>query len=124
MAKISKFAGDDFCIYSGNDDITIAIMSMGGMGAVSVWANIMPGKVHEMTAAYLSGDTEAAKKIQLKYLNLINALFCETNPVPVKSFMDMAGMGTGGCRLPLGPLSSANRRVLSSLCDEFIVESD
>lgn len=124
VAKISKFAGDDFCIYSGNDDITIAIMSMGGMGAVSVWANIMPGKVHEMTAAYLSGDTEAAKKIQLKYLNLINALFCETNPVPVKSFMEMAGMGTGGCRLPLGPLSSANRRVLSSLCDEFIVESD
>ena len=99
-------------------------MSMGGMGAVSVWANIMPGKVHEMTSAYLSGDTEAAKKIQLKYLNLINALFCETNPVPVKSFMEMAGMGTGGCRLPLGPLSSANRRVLSSLCDEFIVESD
>ncbi len=124
VAKISKFAGDDFCIYSGNDDITIAIMSMGGMGAVSVWANIMPGKVHEMTAAYLSGDTEAAKKIQLKYLNLINALFCETNPVPVKSFMEMAGMGTGGCRLPLGPLSSANRRVLSSLCEDFMGESD
>ncbi|MEI3504515.1 MAG: dihydrodipicolinate synthase family protein [Anaerovoracaceae bacterium] len=54
----------------------------------------------------------------------MNALFCETNPVPVKSFMEMAGMGTGGCRLPLGPLSSANRRVLSSLCEDFIVESD
>ena len=77
-----------------------------------------------MTAAYLSGDTEAAKKIQLKYLNLINALFCETNPVPVKAFMEMAGMGAGGCRLPLGSLSSASRRVLSSLCEEFMGESD
>ena len=77
------------------------------------------------TSAYLSGDTEAAKKIQLKYLNLINALFCETNPVPVKSFAwKWQACEAGGCRLPLEPLSSANRRVLSSLCDEFIVESD
>lgn len=120
VTKLSKYITDDFNIYSGNDDITIAIMSLGGAGAVSVWANIMPAKVHEMTAEYLAGNTEKAKKIQLKYLNLINALFCETNPVPVKEFMEIAGFGAGGCRLPLGPLSSASRRVLISLKDEFM----
>lgn len=120
VAKLSKYISEDFSIFSGNDDITIAIMALGGAGTVSVWANIMPAKVHEMTAEYLAGNTDKAKKIQLKYLNLINALFCETNPVPVKKFMEIAGFGAGGCRLPLGPLSSASRRVLISLKDEFM----
>lgn len=120
VAKLSKYISEDFSIFSGNDDITIAIMALGGAGTVSVWANIMPAKVHEMTAEYLAGNTDKAKKIQLKYLNLINALFCETNPVPVKEFMEIAGFGAGGCRLPLGPLSSASRRVLISLKDEFM----
>lgn len=118
VAKLSTLIGDDFNIYSGNDDITIALMSMGGAGAVSVWANLMPDKVKEMTHAYLEGRTEEARKMQLQYLNLINALFCETNPVPIKEIMNMNGMGVGNCRLPLGRISGANRRVLSSLMED------
>lgn len=119
VAKLSRFISDDFSIYSGNDDITVAIMAMGGAGAVSVWANLMPEKVHEMTHAYLEGRQEEAKKIQLGYLKLINAMFCETNPVPIKELMNMSKMDVGGCRLPLGRISNANRRVLASLMDEY-----
>lgn len=118
-AKIARLAGDDFAVYSGNDDITIALMSMGAAGVVSVWANLMPEKVREMTHGFLEGDVEKARKIQLENLNLINALFCETNPIPVKALMNMKGMNVGGCRLPLGPLSSANRRVLRNLADDL-----
>lgn len=120
VAKLSRFISDDFNIYSGNDDITIAIMSMGGAGAVSVWANLMPQEVHEMTHAFLDGRTDDAKRTQLHYLNLINALFCETNPVPIKEIMNMAGMHVGGCRLPLGRISSANHRVLEGLLQEYV----
>ncbi len=115
VAKLSTFISDDFNIYSGNDDITIALMSMGAAGAVSVWANLMPGKVHEMTKAYLEGHIDEAKKIQLKNLNLINALFCETNPIPIKEMMNLTGMNVGGCRLPLGGISRYNHRVLKSI---------
>ena len=76
-------------------------------------------KVHEMTHAYLEGRQDDARKLQLRYLKLVNAMFCETNPVPVKEMMNMAGMDVGGCRLPLGRISSANRRVLASLMDEY-----
>lgn len=119
VAKLSRLIDDDFSIYSGNDDVTVALMSMGAVGTVSVWANLMPDKVAEMTHAYLEGETEKARKIQLENLNLINALFCETNPVPIKAIMNMRGMKVGVCRLPLGPLSSANRRVLRSLADSM-----
>lgn len=119
VAKLSTLIHDDFNIYSGNDDITIALMSMGAAGAVSVWANLMPEKVHEMTHAYLEGRTEEAGKMQLQYLNLINALFCETNPVPIKEIMNMTGMQVGNCRLPLGSISGANRRVLASLVKDM-----
>ena len=118
-ARIARLTGDDFAMYSGNDDITVALMSMGAVGAVSVWANLMPGKVREMTHAFLDGDTDKARKIQLENLNLINALFCETNPVPVKALMNMKGMNVGGCRLPLGPLCGASRRVLRNLADSL-----
>ena len=118
-ARIARLTGDDFAMYSGNDDITVALMSMGAVGAVSVWANLMPGKVREMTHAFLDGDTDKARKIQLENLNLINALFCETNPVPVKALMNMKGMNVGGCRLPLGPLCGASRRVRRNLADSL-----
>lgn len=120
VAKLSKYISDDFSIYSGNDDITVALMSMGAVGAISVWANLMPKHVHEMTHAFLEGRTNDAKRTQLYYLNLINALFCETNPVPIKEIMNMAGMHVGGCRLPLGRISNANRRVLARLLQEYV----
>lgn len=118
VTKLAALVDEDFCIFSGNDDITIALMSMGGVGAVSVWANLMPEEAARMTHAFLEGRTEEARKIQLENLNLINALFCETNPVPIKEIMNMAGMKVGSCRLPLGSISSANRRVLAALLQE------
>jgi len=117
-AKLSKLISDDFCIYCGNDDITIPLMSLGAAGTVSVWANLMPAAVHQMTHAFLEGRVSEAAQIQLENLDLINGLFCETNPVPIKECMELAGMGTGRCRLPLGPVSSADRRLLANLIKE------
>jgi len=115
VAKLSNLVNDDFNIYSGNDDITVALMSMGAAGTVSVWANIEPALVHEMTHQFLEGKTDEARRIQLENLSFINALFCETNPVPIKEAMNIKGMNVGGCRLPLGSISAANRRVLEAL---------
>lgn len=117
-AKLSKLISDNFCIYCGNDDITVPMMSLGAAGTISVWANLMPAAVHEMTRAFLEGQVREARKIQLDNLDLINALFCETNPVPIKEIMNQAGMGVGGCRLPLGRISSTNRQLLSGLLEK------
>ena len=114
-AELSRLISDDFCIYSGNDDITVPLMSLGASGAVSVWANLMPAAVHEMTHAYLEGRIEEAKKIQLENLQLIKALFCETNPVPIKEIMNMAGLNAGRCRLPLGSIGNSSRKTLAEL---------
>lgn len=118
VAKIAAFISEDFNLYSGNDDITIALMSMGAAGTISVWANLMPEEVHNMTHAYLEGKTEEAKMMQLANLNLINAMFCETNPVPIKEMMNLAGMEVGHCRLPLGNISRYNLRVLRGLISD------
>jgi len=118
--KLAKLINEDFDILSGNDDITIPLMSAGAAGAVSVWANIMPKEVRQMIHAYIEGETEGANKMQLKYLPLINALFCETNPVPIKEIMNIAGMNVGSCRLPLGPVSNKNRGLLVKMCGEYI----
>lgn len=115
VAKIAAFTDENFSLYSGNDDITIALMSMGAVGTVSVWANLMPEEVHNMTHAYLDGRIEEARRMQVTNLNLINAMFCETNPVPIKEMMNMAGMEVGHCRLPLGSISRYNQRVLRGL---------
>ena len=119
VAGLTALITDDFNIYSGSDDITAALMSMGAAGTISIWANLMPAKAHEMAWAYMSGDTEKGRKIQLKYLKLINALFCGRNPVPVKEIMNMAGLKAGGCRIKTKGLSSAERRVLGVLYEEY-----
>lgn len=114
VAKFSKLISDDFTLYSGNDDINLALMSFGGAGAISVFANILPGVSHEMMQAALDGDFTKARELQIKYLDLINALFIETNPIPVKEAMNMMGMGVGGYRLPLYPMDEKNRAVLKA----------
>ena len=119
VARLTALINEDFNIYSGSDDITAALMSMGAAGTISVWANLMPAKVHEMTLAYLSGDTDKGRKIQLQYLKLINALFCKRNPAPVKEIMNIAGLKAGDCKLPPRYVSSAERRVLNVLYEEF-----
>jgi len=119
-SKIARCINSEFDMFCGNDDITVPLMSLGAAGAISVWANIMPKEVRQMIHAFEEGEIEGARKMQLKYLPLINALFSETNPVPVKEIMNIAGMQVGNCRLPLGGISLSNRRMLKALHDEYI----
>ena len=112
VAKLKKLAGDDLDIYSGNDDQVIPILSLGGIGVISVLSNVMPTAVHDMVMEYLDGNIKSALDIQLKYLDLIEALFCEVNPIPVKAAMKLLGYDVGGLRLPLTELEDANRATL------------
>ena len=98
-------------IYSGNDDMVVPVLSLGGKGVISVSANIIPDISHDMTASFLKGDVKKARELQLKYNDLVNALFLETNPVPVKEAMNFLGYEVGNCRLPLG----ANRARLTDI---------
>lgn len=88
-------------IYSGNDDMIVPVMSLGGKGVISVLANVMPKETHDMCQAYLDGDNQKATKMQLDYLDLVNALFIEVNPIPVKTALNLMGKNVGNLRLPL-----------------------
>ena len=112
ITKISRLINEDFNVYSGNDDISIPLMSMGGAGIISVLANILPRETHEMAMAYLNGDTEKAAAMQKYYLDFINALFIETNPIPIKEAMNLVGMNVGGYRLPLCPMEESTKAKL------------
>lgn len=112
VSKIARLANDDFAIYSGNDDMIIPLMSVGGMGVISVAANIIPKEMHRLTTAYLSGDMVLAKYLQLKYLDFINALFIETNPIPIKEAMNKANMNVGKYRLPLYEMEEETKEQL------------
>lgn len=108
-AQIARLVGEDFCMFSGNDDMIVPVMSLGGCGVISVWANICPVQVHELVTAFASGDVAKARSIQLQYLDLVGALFCEVNPIPIKEAMNQLGMGVGGYRLPLCGISEGGR---------------
>mgnify|MGYP001252763245 FL=1 len=112
VSKVATLAGEGFALYSGNDDMIVPLMSVGGAGVISVAANIIPGEMHRMTAAFLTGNIRMAKELQLKYLELINALFIETNPIPVKEAMNILGMNVGKYRLPLYEMDRGAREQL------------
>jgi len=95
-------------IYSGNDDMIVPVMSLGGKGVISVLANVAPKETHELCASYLRGDVETAKELQLKYLDLVDALFVEVNPIPVKTALNLMGMNVGKLRMPLCEMEEAN----------------
>lgn len=106
--KIAKYVSEDFALYSGNDDIAVPIMSIGGSGVISVSANIIPKETHDMIFDYINGNVDKAIAAQLKYLDFINNLFIEVNPIPVKEAMNLAGLNAGGFRLPLTNMAPAN----------------
>lgn len=118
VSKISRLINDHFTVYSGNDDMIIPLMSLGGAGVISVAANIIPREMHRMTMAYLNGETDLAKDMQLEYLDFINALFIETNPIPIKEAMNIAGMNVGKYRLPLYEMEDHTREHLRSTMRE------
>ena len=104
VAKTRYLCGDDLDFYSGNDDQTVPIMSLGGIGVISVMSNFLPKVMHEICAEYLNGNTARAAKLQIKYTGLMNALFSDVNPIPVKAAMNLLGLNAGPCRLPLYPM--------------------
>lgn len=116
--KIARYLGPEFAMYSGNDDITVPILSIGGSGVISVLANILPQQTHDMVMAYLSGDTAAATAAQLRYLELINSLFLEVNPIPVKAALNMMGWEAGPCRMPLYEMSQGAAQRLRAALEE------
>ena len=115
IAKIRRECPEDFCIWSGNDDQIVPAMSLGAKGVISVLSNVLPKEAGTMTAAALSGDFETAAALQLRLLPLIEALFCEVNPIPVKAAMAMIGYDCGSCRLPLTSLTAENTEKLKAL---------
>ncbi len=112
VIAIRNLCGDDFAIYSGNDDITVPIMSMGGLGVISVLSNIMPKETHDMCQAALDGDFKTASKIQVETVDLVDALFIEVNPIPVKTAAYLMGMCDIEMRMPLCEMEEANLAVL------------
>lgn len=112
VAKLAALSKGVLDIYSGNDDQVVPILSLGGIGVISVLSNVAPKDAHDMVTEYLEGDRERAIDLQLKYLNLIDALFCEVNPIPVKAAMNLMGYDVGGLRLPLTYIEKENEAVL------------
>ncbi len=112
VAEIARICPEDFAIYSGNDDMVVPLLSLGGIGVISVVANILPKDTHDMVFSYLEKDIEKAKNLQLKMKPLIDALFIETSPIPIKKAMNLLGMNVGNLRLPLVEMSEENTKVL------------
>lgn len=119
VAKISALCQDDLSIYSGNDDQIVPVLSLGGLGVISVFSNICPKECHNIVKEYLEGNVTESKDLQLKYLELMNAMFCDVNPIPVKEAMNLMGYNAGNCRLPLDKLSSANQNRVESIMKKF-----
>lgn len=115
LASMSKGILD---IYSGNDDEIIPILSLGGIGVISVLSNIAPKDTHDMVMEYLEGDKERALELQLSYIELMHALFCEVNPIPVKAALNLMGKEGGRVRLPLTELSEKNVDVLKKALED------
>ena len=111
-AKVARYIREDFQILSGNDDMIVPMMALGASGVISVFANICPGICRDMTHSFLDGNVARARELQLKYLDLINALFIEVNPIPIKEAMNLLGMEVGGYRLPLCEMDEKNRAAL------------
>ena len=119
IAEIKSLCRDELNIYSGNDDQVVPILSLGGIGVISVLSNIAPKYTHDMVTSYLNGNCEKATKMQLDSISLIKALFCEVNPIPVKSALNMIGYNVGIPRLPLIELSESGKNKMENELKKF-----
>ncbi len=119
IASIANLCRDNLVIYSGNDDQTVPILSLGGKGVISVLSNIAPKKCSKMVHDFLSGNIEEAKKVQLASVPLINALFSEVNPIPVKEALNLMGYDFKTPRLPLTPLTEKNKEILKREMEKY-----
>ncbi|WP_238916645.1 4-hydroxy-tetrahydrodipicolinate synthase [Clostridium sp. YIM B02555] len=112
VAKIKALCKDELNIYSGNDDQILPILSLGGKGVISVFSNVMPKEAHDICSLYFEGKLEESSKLQTEYLELINALFIEVNPIPVKTALGLMGYNVGPLRMPLFPMEGKNLEIL------------
>jgi len=119
IGEVANLCGENFTIYTGNDDQILPTLAFGGKGVISVLANIIPKDTHDMVVKFLEGDVEGSRKMQLRALNLIKALFIEVNPIPVKTAMNLMGMNVGKCRLPLVDMSEKNLEILKTAMHEY-----
>lgn len=119
VAKTRYLCGDDLVIYSGEDGNVVPLLALGGKGVISVLANIIPADVHKMVHSFLKGDLETSREIQIRTINLVNALFCEVNPIPVKAAMNEMGMNVGKCRLPLVDISEKGLDTVRAALAEY-----
>ena len=108
VAELAKVSEGCIDIYSGNDDQIVPLLSLGGVGVISVLSNIAPKDTHDIVHKYLNGDVKGSLELQLKYIDVINSLFCEVNPIPVKAAMNLMGFNTGELRRPLTSMEAAN----------------
>jgi 4-hydroxy-tetrahydrodipicolinate synthase len=119
VAEVARLAPDDFFIYSGNDDMIVPLMSLDGDGVISTVANIAPKDTHNMVQYFLDGNLKAACELQLNMKPLIDAIFCETNPIPIKTAMNLMGMEVGSLRLPLVDMEEKNLELLKRRMREY-----
>jgi len=118
-AKIMALAGGSIDMYSGCDDQVLPIMSLGGSGVISVLSNISPKKTHDMVAKFLEGDIKESIKLQIEAIELIDSLFCEVNPIPVKTALNIMGMEVGPLRMPLTPMEDKNDQQLKKAMKNY-----
>lgn len=118
IAQIRAACKDDLTIYSGNDDQIVPILSLGGKGVISVLSNVMPKETHDICELYFEGKVKESADLQLKLLDLINALFMDVNPIPVKDAMNILGWNVGECRLPLVTMCDDNKAKLTAIMKE------
>lgn len=119
VAKIMQLTDGNIDLYSGNDDQIVPLLSLGGKGVISVLSNIAPKETHDICAKFFEGDIEGSRALQLRALPLINQLFCEVNPIPVKKAVNLMGMNVGSLRMPLTEMTEANAANLAKAMVDF-----
>ncbi len=119
IAEIAALCGSDFDIYSGNDDQIVPMLALGAKGVISVLSNVAPKQTHDMVKKFTSGDIAGAAKLQLEAIELINALFCEVNPIPVKTALGLMGYNVGDCVLPLCTMEDKNLETLKTAMQNY-----
>ena len=122
VAKLMSICGDEIELYSGNDDQIVPLMSLGGLGVISVLSNVAPKETHDIVEKYLDGDVKGSMELQLKAIPLIDQLFCEVNPIPVKAAMNLMGFECGPLRMPLTEMENANKENLKAAMKDFGIE--
>ena len=122
VAKLMSLCGDEIELYSGNDDQIVPLLALGGLGVISVLSNVAPEETHDIVAKYLEGDVKGSMELQLKAIPLIDQLFCEVNPIPVKAGMNLMGLEVGPLRMPLTEMEDANKENLKAAMKDFGIE--